>query len=227
MANYLRVNKANVLIVYDNVLKNPDPYILRRLVTTYRDKFKRYIDVETIETISDELLLSLVVNRAKKNVLEQVAITEFDYELNYNILHEKFLDMYQNSIPLQMYQTLINFYKSYCIDHIYVYNPTYDKRQHFDIETVFKDMRNLQYVVGDMEDVINQIGDINVLYDWDVDRVNDLVSTGLHDDIFFGVAQYPFNFEKDKLHLKHSLWKMDNVSYFPLLMPIKMNNALG
>lgn len=225
MANYLKVNKANVLIVYENVLKTPDVYILRRLVTTYRNKFKRYIDVETIETLSNELLLSLVVGRAKKNILEQVAITQFDYELNYNILHKKFVDMYHNSAPLQMYQALANFYNSYCIDHIYVYNPTYDERQHFDIESNFKDMQNLQYVVGDLEDIVNQIGNLNIIYDWDVERVNSLVKK--HNDIFFGVAQYPFNFEKDKLHLKHELWKMDNVSYFPLLMPIKINNALG
>ena len=66
------------------------------------------------------------------------------------------------------------------IDQIYVWNPYYDKRQHFDINEILKDRSNVQYCVSEnLVDTIDRIGDLNIVYDWDLDRIAPIIKSGV------------------------------------------------
>ena len=212
---YLTPTHANVLFVYDGVLRSSDTFILRMLVENYYDKFSPYMDLESIRTLTVDALLPLVIARTVKNPLQWLAIKEFDYEKNYTYLREKFVNMYERSPILKHYQVIESFISSYCIGSIYIWSREYDKRIHYDIASFQQNAKKeIRYVTGDMQKVINTIGDLNIIYDCDADRVYDLLKDGNNTDVFFAVAQYGYNLEKSNQRLIHNLWERDNVAGF-------------
>ena len=212
--NYIEPSHANVLLVYDGVMRSGDTFLLHMIVENYYDKFIPYMDLESIRTLSVDALLPLVIARTKKNPLEWLAIKEFDYEKNYTYLQKKFVNMYDRSPILKHYQVIESFIASYCIGSIYIWSQEYDKRIHYDINHFLQMGNSVQYVTGDMQKVINTIGNLNIVYDWDADRVYDLLKDGLNTDVFFAVARYGFNINKGDKRLIHNLWERDNVAPF-------------
>ena len=210
------VKKANVMISYDYIIKNPDIFILRMIAKNFREKFKDYLNMPILTTLEKDAMYPIVVNRTEQNLLKWASIKEFDYDSNYDYLYNKFKNMYFASDMLQMAYAVKSFNVSYCIDKIYLYNEVYDKRQHFDIQNMYG-FNKVQYVVGDFKKVIDKIGDVNIVYDHDAKRVSDVINTGEYDGIMFGVAAYGYNFEPGKpYHLKYDLLEHDNVSSFPV-----------
>jgi hypothetical protein len=125
--------------------------------------------------------------------------------------------VYEDSLYLKAYDTIRIFSKSYCIGKIYIWNPEVDKRQLFDISGLLDLPNNkVQYVSSPtLQQAIDNIGNLDVVYDWDVDRVYEVVSTGLYNNILFAVGNYPFNFELDDMNkLKYNLNDTDNVRSF-------------
>jgi hypothetical protein len=210
---YLEPAHANVLLVYDQVVKSTDTFILRMIIENYYDKFSPYMNLEPLRTCTIDAMIPLVVARTKKNPLEWLAKTEFDYASNYAHLHKRFVNMYDRAPILKHFQVMEKFCLSYCIGSVYVWSPEYDKRIHYDIEPVQSKYSSFQYVTGDMNKVINAIGNLNLIYDYDADRVYDLVKDGYHNDIFFALARYGFNYGEDH-KLIHGLSDMGNVGTF-------------
>ena len=212
-----KVNHANLLFVYDNVIKSPDPYILKLAQTKYKDKLKDFLYLDLPQTATIETITSRMVNRTVKNPLEWLAKKSFDYDKAYKQLKSKSMAMYEKSIYLNSYNSLRIFRKSYCIGKIYIWNESYDKRQIYDIAGLLdKSNEKIQYVTSPtLRQAIDTIGDLTVVYDWDVERVRDIVETGVYDDILFAVADYPFNFDLDNMnHLKYGLYNKENVRPF-------------
>jgi hypothetical protein len=77
----------------------------------------------------------------------------------------------------------------------------------------------VQFVISPtLQQAIDSIGNVHVVYDWDIDRVAKLVDSGVNDDILFTVANYPFNFEEDR-KLKHGMHIKRNVAPFQVYIP--------
>ena len=134
MAEDDKLKSIRVLVTYRDIIKTADMYIINLLKTKFRDKFKEYIDYSLLDTLTDEALLLHWVNRPVKNPLEWLAIKPFDYEKNYQLLYDKSKRLYIDCEALKFDATLSNYKVSRAIDDIYVWNPTYDKRQHFDLQ---------------------------------------------------------------------------------------------
>lgn len=205
---------ANIMFAYNNVLKCPDAYILDRLCKVYHNKYESYINFSNLDTLSPDAMMPFIASRPKKNLLEWLAIKEFNYEKNYDMLFHKWIDMYERSAELNMYKIAKKFVRSYCINNIYIYNPEYDKRQHFDIINHFSKNQKVQYCTGEIQDVIDKIGNLNVFYDWDIDRVKKLVDSGVNEDTLIAIATYGFNLDDNGLDLKYNLSRSSQIATF-------------
>lgn len=215
--NQMKIDKANILIVYDNVLKSPDPFILKSIRTKYREEFKDFLDIGFLDSLmDDDALFYITMCRNKKNPLEWLAKKPFDYEKFYEKMKKKNVNLYNNSRPLIQYRAFQNFSKAYCIDKVYVWNPYYDKRQHYDINEVLLEHDNVQYCVSEnLIDTINEIGNLNIVYDWDIDRIGEIIKADNNPSIFFGIAAYGFNLNNGIL--KNGLSEYPNVGSFPVI----------
>ena len=215
-----KVNHANLLFVYDNVIKTPDAFILKLASSKYANKLEEFMYLDMPKTTTLETLTDRLIHRAVKNPIEWLAKKEFDYDKIYNQLKEKSVRVYEDSIYLRAFDTIRIFVKSYCIGRIYIWNPSVDKRQLYDLSGLLDGSNDkVQYVAGsNLRQVIDNIGNLNVVYDWDAERIRDIVSTGVYDGILFAVGNYPFNFEPDNpKKLKYGLDEYDNVSSFTII----------
>lgn len=209
----IELKSAKILIVFDNVLKSPDFGILRRILRDYHDTFIEYLKLELIDTLSPEALLPFVMHRTKENCLEWLAKEKFNYYLNRKDLYERFKDMYILSPELRMYSAMMNFAYSYCVDKIYVWNEERDIRQQYDLSRFALNHDKITYVTGYMQNVIDATN-VNIVYDWDIERVKKLTDGGMNADICFILAKYPFNMEEDGITLKYDLSEHGNVVTF-------------
>ena len=224
----MSVQKANILVAYDYILKNPDVYIIQKIVKDFYKKFDPFLKLDQVANISAKTLLPMIIHRDKENLFEWLSKKEFDYNGNYEFLHNKFKDMYNSSTELRMYSVLQGFSASYCIDTIYIYNEVYDKRQHYDITTGIMFKNPVQYVTGNLKEVIDAIGDLNIVYDHSAKRVAEINENYEYEEIVFGVGNYGYNFNPDNpIELKYDLYKRKNVAYFPVYTEEKDNDVLG
>ena len=228
MASILNIQQTSVLFAYENIIRCPDTYILKKITTNkkYREKFKEYILVDLIETMTSDALISVIINRNKRNILEYFAIKEFDYDTNYNYLHEKFDELYLRSYPLETIATINRLINSYCIDKIYIYNEVYDKRQHQDIYMLYGDTDKVIYCTGDLQKIINSTSRLSVVYDWKSERVDKLTKDNLNSEIIFALANYGFNFAEPYI-LVDDLSDRDNISFFNVFSPSEQNLYKG
>jgi len=213
-----KLKSLTILVTYRDIIKTADFYILDLVKTRFRDKFKDLIDFKLLDTLTEEALMFHWLHRPVKNILEWLAIKEFDYEKNYQFLYDKSKKLYiDDNRTLKFDKVLENYKFSKAINDIYVWNPTYDKRQLFDLK-VRHGLGKIKYVTGaSLERVLDRIGSVNLIYDTDADRVAELINTGKYPKMVFGVGAYGYNYQRDFI-LKHDLADNVNVSTFPILI---------
>ena len=79
----LKIEKANVLMVYDNVLKSPDPYILNSIRKNYREEFKDFMDLDLLDSLGDyESLFYLTMCR--RNLRRCIMIQNLCFSLKHS-----------------------------------------------------------------------------------------------------------------------------------------------
>ena len=206
----------NILVVFDRILKDPDECIMKMIVGKYKNKFEKFVDMETLMSVDKNMYLPLLYSREEENILKWMAIKEFDYEKNYAILYNGLKMLYANSSELKMVKIVKDFITSFYVKNIYVYNETDDVRQRYELVQMFGD-KTVKYVNGPLDKVIKKLG-IHIVYDWDARRVALLNEYDEFDDVIFGVAEYKFNFEKDNPNLlKYNLTYRENVAHFNTL----------
>lgn len=212
----IEIQKLKVLFVYDHVLREPDLFILKKALE-YKEKFKKYIDITFLQTITDEALLESIINRTESNLFKWISISEFDYDKNYVYLYKRWNNMYEKSPKLAGYTYLNRYAVSDYIEEIYIWNEKDDVRQRYDIAKNF-DNKKIKYVAGPLETVLEQI-DINVIYDYNTKRVRELLDTGkFNSRSVFGIAAFGFNFVNDQnMILKDNLFDYKNAMFFPII----------
>ena len=220
----LSLKKADLLFVFDRVLKDPDPFIIMTIVNKYPHKFAKFIDIDLFDTLTMDALSPYIVMRQIENPLEWAAIKEFDYEKNYRYLHDRFKNMYRDSKPLHMVNAVKRFINGYCINNIYIWNEKDDERQRYDICSMFPKTDKIKYVTGDYANTLKKLKP-NIVYDWSAKRISEVNEYEEFNNIFFGLSNYRFNFEEDGSTLKYNLNGRANVAFFKV-MDINENSLL-
>lgn len=203
----------NILLVFDRILKDPDLTIMKIISSQYRNKFEGFVDMESLMSVDKKMYLPLLYSRSEINILKWMAIKEFDYEKNYNVMYNGLKMLYANSDELKMVRVVKDFLQSFYVDNIYVYNEKDDVRQRYELVQMFGD-KTVKYVNGPIDKAIKQL-QVHLVYDWDAHRVASLNEYDEFDSVFFAIAGYRFNFEQDKPEiLKYNLVDRKNVCHF-------------
>lgn len=213
---------ATILISYDEVFRNHNFFLIKKIMNNpkLKNQFEKYINLSVFDEQTDSRIKVLIMNREKKNILEWLAIKEFDYEYNYDKLYSKELLMFVESPMLDMMKSMIKLSEEPFIDKIYIYGGLIkDKRKEFDIHLNFKDTTKLIFVTGNYEEVVDRIFGINVIIDSDINRITPIIKKEEYQNIIYMIAQYGYNYEINK-NSKEIVLK-NNIENF-----IKENNII-
>ena len=217
----VELQKVNVFFVFDRIVKDPDAAILKYCATKEKEKYKEILDMNYINTMELETLMVTLIDRKVLNPLDWASTNKkFDYEAEYKDLYSRIKNMYAVSKELPMCRIIKGFIHDFKIGKIYIWNETPDVRQQYEIVNIFPDgEKKIQYITGDYKKAIDQANPL-LIYDWSAERVSKLNSYQEYNRVFFGIANYNFNFEDDDYtKLKYGLWDCNNVAFFRAMRP--------
>lgn len=219
-----------IFIEYEEIIKNPYPFILKQLRDKYKQYYEDFINFSKIDNLNDDNLLRLCLQRTEKNILRYIAKKSFDFDKALDEVYNKFDDMYINlplmnigkNIPLLLSQKFTK--------KIYIYSEKYDKRIHFDIQSNFNNMTDINYVTGDFHDVMEKLEGITAFILSDINKIIPIVHHKRSEYTNILLAQYGYNYTMidDKLSLRIPLdeyVKGDNIFKYVTFMPTDLSNA--
>ena len=229
-------NPATVFCVYDEVLRNSNFFLIKKILDTekLREQFDEYLDLSIFDSQSDDRIKVLILNRTEKNILKWLAKKEFDYDFNLKLLRNKFKTLYEESEPLDMFRALLKMTEEPFLKHIYIYHPEQDRRVMYDIVKSFgeKNKTKVTLVTGPYLDSIEAIGaDINLYIDNDAERIAPLLHMEERRLNAFMVAQYGYNYEfipdailpklKEDLDRFSNKYKINLVEFVPFKVSLE------
>src|SRR5574344_1968771 len=96
------------LVTYPEIMRDPNTFILKLITKkkNLREQFDKYLVLKKFDCQTDEHNHVKLLTRTKKNILEWLAKKQFDYEVNYKKLYDKYPQMYEDSTVLDMYRTV-------------------------------------------------------------------------------------------------------------------------
>ncbi len=232
--NMYYAKRDEVLFIdYNEVIKSPSLFMLKMIRDVLRDVYKDFIWVEFLDGKSDAELELYLLQRKNKNIFLDLAKKQFNFEKAYNDLYNKYDDMYVK-LNLLKIGTSIDFLSAQKFNKkIYFYSEVYDPRIEIDIKYSFKDASKIEYVYGNLCEVMEQITPPTSFMLHDVWTVPTLVQMGKTDLTDVLCARYTYNLrynsELDEVepvvlienYLENSIFK------FGLFSPINLNHVHG
>ena len=199
---------SNVLVSFDEVIKDPNLIILDVIRKRYQKDFAEFIDIPRILNLSNEALQKELVIRGTKNIFEWLKIKDFDYSKNYDMFYDSFKDLYVNAPNMAMVTALKSFIKEDFIKTIYVWSNKYDRRKMLELEMVLNSNK-IEYVTGNYLDVFGAIEDLNIIIDNDAERVAPLINKDNKGKLFM-IGRYGYNYTVDP---ENGLVLKNNIDY--------------
>lgn len=200
---------GTVVIYYDEIMKNVGLSVLKLIHKKYKTQFSKLLNFDFFN-LPEKDLVYIYSARNKKNPLEWLAISEFDYELNYNNLLNKFNDIYIFTPPTNFAKTVDNMLDQFSIKKIIFVSENYDKRIDFDIQHTYRENKNywkISYVTGAMVGVYNEYKPDIIFYPYLDENVLSLARANRN--LIFAIPTYGFN---DNPELKDSDF---NIGFYP------------
>lgn len=206
--DYANIDEV-IFVEYFDIIKSPLPVLLTQLPKHFKKTLDKFIDFSKIENKTNDELLELVNMRPCKNIIEYLAIKEFDYEKIEEDLINQYSDIFINSKLLSIGESL----SAMLIHHkfvrdIYVYTEKYDSRIHYDIQNIFNNNKKVHYVTGKKEDVFKDIKGINSFFLSDIEDIGLLQKMNLlkYTNILVPLYGYNLKINKDgNVELKYDI----------------------
>lgn len=177
MSNEFTTQDEIIFIIYDDVIKSSNQFIIKQILQKYRSHYDNYLDLSKVDKLDDKGLDLFCLKRRDKNIFHSLAKVDFDCNKALHEISQKFDDMYLESELLVIGKTLGMLIPQKFTKKIYIYTKEYDKRIHLDIQMTYKDMDKVNYVTGPLIDVINSIGNITSYILADIMDVTALLAT--------------------------------------------------
>jgi len=190
-----------IFICYDEVIKNPYPFILHQMRTTYRNVYDNFINFSLIDKLNMIDLLKFCIQRRKVNIFHQLSKKEFDYKKSLNDIFYKYDDMYILSEPLIISSSIHVMLKQKFTEKIYIHTDKYDKRVHIDIQTQFKDMEKINYITGNLFNVISKLSGVTTYILRNILDVGIILELNKSEYTNIIVANYGYNFTLDEKNI--------------------------
>jgi len=186
-----------IFITYDEVIKNPYPILLLTILKKYKDIYKDYLKLELIDGMDLDDLYVLCCQRHEKNIFRYLTKKEFDFDKALNDIYYKFNDLFINTDLLPIGNSIHMLLTQKFTKKIYVYTKTYDKRIHLDLQLNFHDMTKINYVTGNLYDVLNTLEGVTTYIFNDIMDVSYLIGDKLNYSNIL-VANYGYNYTLDE-----------------------------
>lgn len=188
-----------VFITYEDVIKTTKLYILKKLLNDkeFNTCYKDFIDFSKIENKDDSALSGIITAATKNNILEYLATSQFDYNLTYLDLIERFDDIYDESKLLAIGNSIHVLLKQKFTKTIYIYTKAYDKRIHKNLNDIF-DMESIVYINGEFEEVIEDISKTEKITSYilnDIDLLQKLIDIDKVKFTSVLIANYGWNYK--------------------------------
>lgn len=199
MANEVALKNEYIFISLDDVLYTHIPNILKLLRDDrYRKEMSSYIDYSKFDNLSDEELNFFCLKRMHKNILNEVAISNFDTWLTLaDIMYRNNEYIKNNICMLHMASVMDTLAQQQFTKKIYMYSESADDVKI--VSELFGKYSNCYFISGDFKSAIKTIKENITLYIIDdADRVYDLVSLDKvhYTDIL--IANYGYNYIYDE-----------------------------
>ena len=201
-----------IFIIYDGIIKTPIPFLLKKLQDSeYNEGYSDAIDYSKFKDFDENQLLAVTSRRLNKNILEYLAIDEFDYKVTYDDLIQRFPTIYSDSKLLSIGRSIYILLHQSFLKKIYIYSEYYDERIQSDISNSFKDLENVTYVSGNFEDVISKIPEkITTYVIDDIDYITILINLKKIQYTNILLAKYGFNYKLNE-DSNMPVLKIDNI----------------
>lgn len=199
MINEFTNRKEVIFIEYIGIIKNPFPFVLKKICEEWKMTLGNYVDLSKIINKDISQLLYLSIKSTEKNVLKYIAKRPFDSDSIFNQVYNKYDNLYAESEMLSIGMSLQILLRQNFIKKVYIYTADYDKRIHLDLADNYpKD--KISYITGeDKLRVIKEIKDeITSYITTDISLVDKLISI---DKISYSsvlVASYGYNLRLGK-----------------------------
>lgn len=186
-----------IFIDYEEIIRSPYPAMLKLISSHYQDHYKDFLWMEEFADMDMPNLERLCVQRTKKNIFEFLAKKPFDYDQAIKDLKDKFMDIYKESPMLMMGESVSRMMSQKFTKKIYMYTEQYDIRVHIDIQETFKNMNIINYVTGDIEQVIQDLKDVSFYVLKDIDHIPLIFKHDIGDYKEIVLASYGYNYNLD------------------------------
>lgn len=224
--------KVSILITYDGIIRDPNMFILDYVIEKY-EKYKNYLNLEPLLYLPKESRYLLMLSRKEKHLFKWLLKNNFNYEKTYDNLYRKYKDMYTKLPSLNIAKSIPKLSYLFTVNNIYLWSETYDRRKEFEIVSEFSSntKKNVIYVTGSYQSVVNQIDDLGFIFDTDLDRLIPIMK--VYENCVFCIARLGYNYDNyvykssnrtiknidDLLHgsvneLKYGVGKATNVGDF-------------
>ena len=198
MANERAMIPETIFITYDGIIKDYRPFILKKIaeIPELTEAYRGFINVDILQGLTIDQLNFLSMISPSRNILEFLAIKQFDYEKALNDIYNKFPEMYIDSELLSFGQSLNILKRQSFTKKIYIYTENYDKRIHFDIQNQYKDMNLIEYITGPFEDVMKTIDEhITTFVLYDIAMVDKLIELKKIHEAHILIPDIAFNYK--------------------------------
>ena len=228
MSNEFTTQDEIIFITYEDIIKSINPFIISQILQKYKLYYNEFLNLASVENLNKKQLDLFCIRRKDKNIFHTLAKKDFDCNTAMKELAHKFDDTYLNSELLIIGKTLGFIIPQKFTKKIYIYSKEYDKRIHLDIQMNFKDMNKVNYITGNLIDVINSIEGVTTYIFADIIDVTALLATNKIAYTNILVANYGYNYVliNDKLTLRINLEEhmKERIFKFVTFMPLSITS---
>lgn len=195
MANETAFNPEYIFIAYDGIIKNYRLALIEKILKTYKDAYKDFIDVDSLEKMSYQQLMGLVIRSTESNIIEYLAKKKFDTDTALIDVYNKYPELYEDSSLLSIGSSIHILLRQKFTSKIYIWTPNYDERIYNDIQMLYGANDVIEYITGSFTEVINSIEENITSYILnDIELVKELIAIGKVSYSNILLANYGYNY---------------------------------
>lgn len=199
MQNEFVGRPERIFICYHEVIRNPYPYILKKMRDQFRPYYEPFLDFSVIDGMDDDNLLRYCVGREDYNVLQDLLkVDNFDSEGALDDVGKRYVDLYESSDLLPIGRSMRQVMHEKFTEKIYIYTRHYDPRVHADIQELFGNMEKVNYVCGPFMEVIEKLEGITSYFLDKIDYFEDIFFLEKGSYTTIGVGQFGYNYYMDE-----------------------------
>lgn len=213
-----------IFIAYDDVIRSTKFAVLKKLIRDkdLREEFKDKIDFSMFENKTDDELLAFIIGCGHKDILEGVALKEFNYFESYVSILVRYPDILKDGYMLSFATAIQILLQQKFTKKIYIYFKYNDSRVFADLQSLYDKYKDrIIYVTGELTGAIKNINETITLYVFnDIDMIQSVVDAGKINGAQILIADYGYNYMVDD-ELNEVVWKIKNDDDFQ-----KENNCI-